>query len=225
MVRFSKQEMNKAKNTIQKSIKKNNKLPTFVTMTDMDKNKKYELSQKEYAGLFEAQNIFWLKKGRQPNYITKNATANNPLVLDYQDSKMSCACASTNMAIQMLYGYIDEKTICKAFGTDKNKGTAPSQIINNAHKLGLKIQQIPRNRQAVQNCLKLQKPVIAHIDTIKANCLGYQNNYGHYTLIYGINGDYYKIADSTKGLKQCKCNTYDKAMKNRTLHYYSVSLI
>ena len=218
--------MNKASKTIRASLKKNNTLPSFVTMKDMD-NKKHDMSTKEYAGLFESENVFRIRESRQPNYVTFHSTANNPLVMDYQSYKMSCCPQSLSMASQLLYNYKSENECIKALGTDKyGSGTAPSQLTSNIHKIGMKASVIPRNKVSVSNSIKLHRPVIAHIDTSKASCLGYKSQYGHYILIYGVNGDYYKIADPTKGLKgNCKSSVIDKAMRSgRNLKYYSISL-
>lgn len=218
--------MNKASKEIRASLRKNNTLPTFITMKDMDNGKKQDMGTKQYAGLFESENVFRIKKGRQPNYTTFHSTANNPLVQDYQNWKMSCCPTSLSMASQILYNYKSESECIKALGTDKTgSGTSPSQLTNNISKVGMKASIIPRNKASVTNSIKLNRPVIAHIDTIKASCLGYARNYGHYILIYGVSGDYYKIADPTKGLKSCKCSTLDNAMKGRKINYYSISLL
>ena len=173
-MRFSKNERNKASKTIRASLKKNNTLPSFVTMKDIDKGKKHDLSQKQYAGLFEARNVFWKNHSRQPNYVTLASTSNNPLVSLRQKYPMSCCACSMAMATQLLYDYKTEDQCIKALGTDKyGKGTAPSQLISGAKKLGYTVKQIPRNRDAVKNALKHNMPVIMHILTKPAKCLGF----------------------------------------------------
>ena len=224
MVRFSKEEMNKASKTIRASLRKNNTLPSSVKMKDME-GKNHNMTKKQYAGLFESENVFRIKNNRQPNYVTFKSTANNPLVMDYQSYKMSCCPTSLSMASQLLYNYKSENECIKKLGTDvKEDGTSPSQLVNNAPKLGFKVKSISRNKQSVTNSLKLNKPVIAHIDTSKAPCLEYSKNYGHYILIYAVKGDYYKVADPSRGLKQCKTTVLDTAMKGRKINYYSISL-
>ena len=224
MTKYSKATMNSIAKTVRNNLKKYNKYPSTVTAKDMD-GKKHELSIKQVHGLFEAQYIFWIKNGRQPNFVTYHSTASNPLVMDYQSYSMSCCPTSLSMASQLLYNYKTENKCIKELGTKKTTtGTSPSQLINNAPKLGFKVAQIPRNKQAVTNSLKLKKPVIMHIQTKPAKCLGYTGDYGHFILCYGIDGDYYKLADPTKGLKKCKCSTIDKATDGRKIYYYSVAL-
>lgn len=224
-MKFSKDTMNKMAKTIRASLKKNNTLPSFVSAKDMD-GKKHDLSKKQYAGLFEAQYVFWKNNNRQPNYTSLVSTANNPLVLLTQHYKMSCCPTSLAMASMMLYNYKTEKQCIKALGTDvKVKGTAPSQLINGAKNVGMKVTVIPRNKDSVKNSLKLNRPVIAHIDTSKAKCLGFTSQYGHYVLIGAVSGDYYTVYCPTKGKHKCKSSVLDKAMlKGRDLKYYSVGL-
>ena len=223
-MKFSKETMNAIAKTVRASLKKNNTYPSHVTAKDMD-GKKHDLSTKQIHGLFEAQYIFWIKNGRQPNYVTYHSTANNPLALDYQSYKMSCCPTSLSMASQLLYNYKSENKCIKELGTQKTTtGTSPSQLINNAPKLGFKVSTLPRNKASVKNSLKLHRPVIMHIQTKPAKCLGYTGDYGHFILCYGMDGDYYKLADPTKGLKKCKCSIIDKATDGRKINYYSVSL-
>ena len=196
-------------------------MPNTLSMKDMD-GKQHTLSKAQYAGLYEAQNVFYLKNGRQPNYTTLNSTANNPLVMDYQNDSVSCGPASLAMAIQMLYDFVGEKTCKSKCGAGRN-GTAPVDLINGAKKLGYAMNKINRNSSSVRTQLQMGRPVIAHIDTKPASCLGYINNYGHYVLIYDITNTHYKVADPTKGLKTCKFNILDKAMLHRTINYYSVA--
>ena len=224
-MRFSKTEMNKTAKTIRASLRKNNTLPSHVTMTDMDTKKKHDISKKQYAGLFENENVFRLAHGRQPNYVTYKNTANNPLVFRHQSWSHSCCCASLCMASMMLYNYKSESKCCKELGTKKTTtGTSPSQLLNNIGKLGMKATIIPRNKNSVQNSLTKNRPVIAHIDSSKATCLNYQSQFGHYLLIYGVDGNYYKIADPLRKLTKCKTTTLDKSMLNRKINYYSISL-
>lgn len=221
MTKFSKDMMNDGTERMQKFIKEQKRMPNTLSMKDMD-GKQHTLSKAQYAGLYEAQNVFYLKNGRQPNYTTLNSTANNPLVMDYQNDSVSCGPTSLSMAIQMLYDYVSEKTCKSKCGTGGN-GTAPVDLINGAKKLGYAMNKISRNASSVKAQLQMGRPVIAHIDTKPANCLGYINNYGHYVLIYDATSTHYKVADPTKGLKTCKFSILDKAMLNRTINYYSVA--
>ena len=221
MTKFSKDMMNDGTERMQKFIKEQKRMPNTLSMKDMD-GKQHTLSKAQYAGLYEAQNVFYLKNGRQPNYTTLNSTANNPLVMDYQNDSVSCGPTSLSMAIQMLYDYVSEKTCKSKCGTGSN-GTAPADLINGAKKLGYQLSKISRNSSSVKAQLQMGRPVIAHIDTKPANCLGYINNYGHYVLIYDATSTHYKVADPTKGLKTCKFSILDKAMLNRTINYYGVA--
>ncbi|WP_296875535.1 cysteine peptidase family C39 domain-containing protein [uncultured Methanobrevibacter sp.] len=224
MTRFMNDVIVKASKTIQKSIREGKGLPDKISMKDSN-SKTHNLSKKEYAGLFESRNVFILKHGRVPNYVTKNSTANNPLVMDYQDSSVTCGPTSLSMAAQMLYGNTSESAFKKACNTDSN-GTSPDELVAGAKKLGYKVTKIGRNSSAVKNSLKLGKPVVAHIETgggTKPKCLGFLNNYGHYILIYAVSGDYYLVADPTKGIKKCAFSQINKATNGRSIHYYSVS--
>ena len=225
-MRFSKNEMNKASKTIRASLKKNNTLPSFVTMKDMD-GKKHDISKPQYAGLFENNNTFWLSHNRAPNFVTYKNKANNPLVWIHQKWSHSCCCASLSMASMMLYNYTTESKCCEVLGTAKTTtGTSPSALLNKISKIGMKATIIPRNLQSVKNSLLKNRPVIAHIDSSKASCLSYSSktNFGHYILIYDVNGNNYKVADPLRGLKQCKSSVLDNSMKGRKINYYSISL-
>ena len=199
MTRFMKSEMAKAAKTLRKYIGKG--LSSTIKMNDSN-GKVHSLSKKEYMGLFEAQNIFIRKNGRYPNYVTKNTTANNPLVLDYQDNAYTCGPTSLSMATQMCFDYVSEKKCAKVLGTVIGSGTDPSKLVGNAPKLGYKVTKIARNFSSVKKSLQLGMPVIAHIQTRPASCLGFVNDYGHYILIYAVTNDgYYRVADPTEGLK------------------------
>jgi len=225
MTKFSKAEMNAAAKTIRKHLKNMKGYPASINMRDMNK-KVHKISKAYYMGLFEAQNIFIMKNGRYPNYVTLNSKANNPLVMDYQDNGYTCGPTSLSMAIQMLFGYKGEKKCATACGTVIGSGTSPDMLINGAKKLGYKLTKISRNKTAVKSALSKAEPVIAHIQTKPATCLGYSGDYGHYILIYGMTNDgLYKIADPTKGLKTCKPSILDNATNGRSIHYYRVGIL
>ena len=117
MVKFMNDAIVKASKTIQKSIKEGKGLPASISMKDSE-GKTHKLDKKQYNGLFESRNVFILKNGRVPNYVTLNSTANNPLVMNYQDSSTTCGPTSLSMAVQMLYGNVSEaefKKACKTF--------------------------------------------------------------------------------------------------------------
>lgn len=223
MTRFSKAVMQSAAKTINNSLKKGNGYPTSITLKDMDKKKDHKLSKKQYMGLYEAQNVFLLKNGRYPNYTTLVSTASNPLVMDYQNNGYTCGPTSLSMASQLLFNYVSESKCASTLGTVIGSGTDPSKLVANAPKLGFTVTKITRNLASVKKSINKGFPVIAHIDTIKAPCLGYTKNYGHYILIYGYTSDNkYRIADPTKGIKTCASSVIDKAMLNRTINYYQV---
>lgn len=217
--------MQSAAKALRKNVKNGKGYLSYLSMTDMN-GKKHKLTKAQYMGLFEAQNVFIMKNGRYPNYVTLNSTANNPLVMDYQDNGYTCGPTSLSMAIQMLFGYKSEKTCAKECGTVIGSGTTPDKLINGAKKLGYKLTRISRNKTAVKAALTKAEPVIAHIQTRPATCLGYVGDYGHYILIYGLTNDgYYKIADPTKGIKKCKANNIDMATNGRDIGYYRVGIL
>ena len=225
MVKFSKKEMSATAKTLRKNIKSGKGYKSYVSMVDMNK-KAHKLSKAQYMGLFEAQNVFIMKNGRYPNYVTLNSTANNPLVMNYQDNGYTCGPTSLSMAIQMLFGYVSEKKCATACGTVIGSGTSPDMLINGAKKLGYKLTKISRNKTAVKSALSKAEPVIAHIQTKPATCLGYTGDYGHYILIYGMTNDgLYKIADPTKGIKKCKPTILDHATNGRAIYYYRVGIL
>ena len=224
-MRFSKNEMQASAKALRKNIKNGKGYPSYLSMVDMD-NHPHKLSKAQYMGLFEAQNVFIMKNGRYPNYVTLNSTANNPLVMDYQDNGYTCGPTSLSMAIQMLFGYKSEKVCAKACGTVIGSGTSPDKLISGAKSLGYKLTKISRNKTAVKSALSKAEPVIAHIQTKPATCLGYVGDYGHYILIYGMTNDNLcKIADPTKGIKKCKPTILDNATNGRSLGYYRVGII
>jgi hypothetical protein len=223
MTSFSKSEVLKGAKTVKNSIKNGKGIPSSITLKTRENGKEKKLTKAQFAGIMESTNVFILKNGRYPKYTTLNSTANNPLVMNYQNDSVSCGPASFNMCVQLLYGeWIGEKAIKKTFGTGSS-GTDPSQIIAGAKKYGYTVEKIGRNYASVKKALDKGYPILAHIDTKPATCLGYKNNYGHWTVIYGYTKDgYYKIADPTKGIKICAPRIYDKAMLNRTIYYYQV---
>ena len=224
MTKFLKNEVLKGMKTVKNGIKNGKGILKEITMK-ADNGKTIKLDKAHYNGVFEATNVFRLKQGRYPNYTTLNSTANNPLVMNYQDDSVSCGCASMNMCIQLVYGeWVDEKQIKKVFGTGSS-GTAPDQLITGAKKLGYKVEKIPRNSASVKKARSKGYAVLMHIDTQKAPSLGYRSdkNWGHWITCYGVtNNGKYRIADPTKGIKVAPIKEIDKAMLNRTINYYQV---
>ena len=224
MAQFSKAVMSATAKTIRNSIKDGKGYPSSVTMKDMN-GKSHKITKAQYMGLFEAQNVFILKNNRYPNYTTLNSTANNPLVLNYQDDKYSCCVASFNMCVQMLFDWISESKIKSTFKTNTS-GTDPSNMISGASKLGYTATKIARNYSAVKKSLQKGYPVLVHYETggsTKPACMGFSNNYGHYMMIYAVTSDgYYRCADPTKGLKKCNPKAIDGATNGRSIYYYSI---
>lgn len=225
-MKFMKDAMSDGAKRVYKFIKEHGRYPNSLAMTKSD-GKKITLNKGQYMGLYQAENIFRIKNGRQPNYTSLVSTSKYPLAIDYQNYKMSCCPTSLSMASQLLFHYKSEKKCIEALETKvKTTGTSPEMLINGAKKLGFKVTRIERNSKAVKKAIESGCAVIMHIETggkSRPKCLGYLNNYGHYILCYGINGGKYLIADPTKGLKQCKFSSIDKALNGRNLGYYKIS--
>lgn len=210
-------------NTYQASVKKNIR-PKTVKVKD-NKGNIHNLGITEWYGLLQQKNIFQLKNGRLPKYISNTPKCSTlPIAMDYQDNGYTCCPTSLSMAIACLGGFKSEKQCANALGTVYGSGTDPSKLVSNAPKLGYKATPIKRDYQAVLESLQKGKPVIAHIQTRPATCLGYQGDYGHYILIYWCKKGMYYIADPTKGIKKCKASNIDKATNGRDIKYYSVGI-
>ena len=206
-------------------IKKYEKLPCYLRMTDMDKKIEHKLKPREYSGLYENVNLFLIRNKRWPNYATLDHTSSNPLVMDYQNVDYTCCPTSLSMASQLLYNYKSEQQCAKALGTAKGSGTSPQQLINNAPKLGFKAVPISRNAKSVKTELKKGYPVICHFQTNQTkNCKGdYIGSFGHYSLIWNTTDTEYVIADPSKGVnRKYKFLCMDKANKGYRENYYSI---
>lgn len=220
MIKFSKTEIKKAIKTQRKNII-NGKGYKTIKMVDT-KGKTHKVQKKEYFGILKQWNLFAYNNGRYPNTVTFVGKSKEPIILNYQDNSHQCACASFNMCVQGFGEWINEGKIAKTFGTGST-GTAPSQIIEGAKKLGYKVKVIPRNLKAVKEAKAKGYGVIAHIDTIKAPSLGYKNNYGHYVCIARVTkAGNYRVFDPTKGVHSIKPSELDNAMLNRKINYYAV---
>ena len=225
MKRFNKKEYTDARKRIRAFIRANHRLPNYVNIKNQE-GKVERLLKAEYCGLFEGYMLFCLKHGREPNYLTFNSKASNPVVMNYQDDAYSCCPTSLQMCIQFLFEYKSEKECKKILGTNKN-GTSPTQLMNNAKKLGYKVTPIPREFKAVKQSLDNYKPVIMQIETRSAgDCLGYKNSYGHYIMCYKAQDNRYYVMDPTKGPKVCnfmKLNRATGGSGNRK--FYSVEIL
>jgi ABC-type bacteriocin/lantibiotic exporter with double-glycine peptidase domain len=168
---------------------------------------------------------FYLKHGREPNYLTLNSEATYPLVINYQDDKYSCGVASLQMCLQFLFDYKYESKIKKTLGTNKN-GTSPQQLVSGAKKLGYKVTPIKREFKEVKKALDNYCPVILQIETKSAgNCLSYKNSYGHYIMCYKADTNKYYVMDPTKGPKVCNSTTLNKATGGGNRKFYKVEMI
>ena len=226
MIKFKREELIKAGKTIRKSIKAGKGLPKSVKMVDTT-GKTHNLDKPHYAGLFESRNVYIHKHSKSPSTVTLNSTANNPLVLNHQDTAYTCGPTSLSMAIQCLYGYKGEKKCAVACKTGI-RGTSPDNLIAGAKTLGYKLVPIKRNFKSVNEALSKGYVVIIHYETAgetKPECMGFINNYGHFALIYKAKDNYYWIADPTKGFKKCPASQIDKATNGRDIHYYSVGVL
>lgn len=209
---------------IKKNVIKDKGYPKQLKAKDTN-GKAHKLSKKEYFGILKQRNLFRHNKGRFPNYVTYTGKAKEPVIINYQDNSHTCACASFNMALQGFGDYIDEMKIAKAFNTGQY-GTSPSDMINGAKKFGYEVKPINRSINGIRKAKDKGHGIIAHIDTIKAPCLSYRNNYGHFIYISRITkANNYRVFDPTKGVMSVKPSCIDNAMLNRKINYYSVKPI
>ena len=220
MIRFTKTELSNASKTIRASVKDGKGLPKSISLHDSN-GKIRNLKVTEYLGLFQQKNIFILRNGREPNYVTFATKCSTlPVAMNYQDTGYTCGPTSLSMASMCLLGYTSESTFAKACHT--TTGTTPDNLISGAKKQGYKVTRIGRNYESVYKSLSKGKPVIAHIQTAPATCLGFKGDYGHYVLIYWCKNKEYFIADPTKGMHKCKATILDKATNGRDIGYYEV---
>lgn len=224
--KYTKEMITDMAKRIRTFIQKNNRKPNTCkakTMQGVEVN----LTQKEYDGLFETCNAFAIRNNRYPNYVSQTVIANNPLVLDQQDTSYTCGPTSLSMASQLLYNWHSEAENKKQCRTTKN-GTGPDELVEGAKKIGIKMTVIPRTTANVKQSIGKCRPVIAHIDTIKASCLGYSTtkNWGHYILLWAVDGAKYRVADPTKGIRTVQASCINNAKKNgRDIKFYECSNI
>ena len=149
----------------------------------------------------------------------------NPIRIKYQPNSYTCGPTSLSMCSQILGDEVSISAFSNACYTDSS-GTAPSDLIAGARKLGFKLTPIGRNYSSVKNAIDAGKPVIAHVMTITMQCLGWQGNYGHYVVIYDYDDGYYHVADPTKGIAWCYKDQVDYATRGyEGIQYYSVERI
>lgn len=225
MIRINKKDYTDARKRIRSFIKKHKRLPNYCEFQTIDK-KKVDLSKEEFCGLFEGYMTFYMKNGREPNYLTLNSKDKNSIVqvMNYQDDKYSCCPTSLQMCMMFLFEYKSEAYVKKVLGTNKN-GTSPPMLIAGAKKLGYKVTPMSREMRNVRQSLKEYKPVIMHIETKPSKCLGYLNNYGHFLMCFKCGDNVYYLADPTKGVRKCNFMDINRATNGRNLKFYSVEIL
>lgn len=222
--KFMKSEIIEAAKFFRKHIKNNKTYPNYISVRDSNGHY-YNIGRSAYMGLFEDVSIFAVKNGRMPNYVIVDSTANNPLVIDYQNNGVNCGPASLSMCMQMLAEWIPEPQLAREMGTGSG-GTGPSELKYGAKTHGFELVEIGRNISSVKKAISEGSPVLMHIHTSYSggrSCLGYIGSYGHYVMCYGTSGDYYKIADPTKGFKTCYCTSIDNARSSSNMKYYRLN--
>lgn len=222
MKRFNKKEYTNARKRIRDFIKKEHRLPNYCNMKNQQ-GKEIKLLKDEYCGLFEGYMHFCLKNGREPNYLTLTSKASNPIVVNYQDDKVSCCPASFLMGMMFLFEYRKESEVKRLLGTNSN-GTSPTQLINNAGKLGYVVKRIPREFREVKKALEQYKPVLMHIQTKPATCLGFVSDYGHWIICWKVKDNKYYVIDPTKGSKVCNYQVLNRATNGRNIGYYTMEI-
>lgn len=223
-MRFSKRQLLDGERRLFEWLKRGEGPAGYLTLTEMDTKKKVRLYPQQYNGLYESMNMFRLNNERDPNYVTLNNLANNPLVWDRQNNAYNCCPTALSMSSQLLFHYKSEKECAKALGTNKN-GTAPGQLVNGAKKLGFHVVPIPRNAGEVRRNLKLGFPVITHFQTDQTKqCKGdYIGAFGHYALIWDVTDSEYIVADPSKGVnRKYKLLCMNRANKGYPEFYYVV---
>lgn len=222
-MRVDLKNMQNAEERIRNFIKQNKRVPNELNMIDMDSKQVIKILLNDYRGMFYSMYQFWYKNGRFPNYVTKNITYGEPMILNFQDNKYNCCPTSLSMVSTKLFKPISEAKCAEVLGTNTS-GTSPEKLINNGAKLGFKITKMARNPKNVQDALNRYAGVICHYETGDAPCSGFKNNYGHYCVIKSVKDGIYEIYDPTRGIYKCKTSVMDQATNGRALYYYAVEL-
>ena len=219
--KFMKAEIERIARIYRTHLKNNKNYPNYLTITDAN-NQTYNIGRTAYMGIFEDCSRFAVKNGRMPNYVVASSSANNPLAIDYQNNGYNCGPTSLSMCFQMLALWVSEPTLARVCGTTRY-GTGPNELIKGAKEYDINMYVIDRNINSVRKALNEGSPVLMHIHTSYAggkSCLGYSGAYGHYIMCYGTSGDYYLIADPTKGFRKCKASSIDNARSSTNMKYY-----
>lgn len=224
--KFLKADIQQAASTFRTHIKNNKNYPNYLTIKDSN-GTNYNIARANYMGLFEGVSQFFVKNGREPNYVILNTTANNPLAIDYQNNDINCGPTSTSMCCQMLAKWIPETTLARDMNTNRaSQGTAPANLVAGVKKYGFEFKEIPRNISSVKTALSEGSPVLMHIHSAYSggrSCLGYRGSFGHYIMCYGTSGNYYYIADPTKGFRTCYSTSIDNAKSSSNMKYYRLN--
>ena len=222
---FSKAEMQKLMKTVKASVKDGKKQPSSVKMKAMN-GKTYDMKKKQYCGLLDNQVKFYMANGRYPNYTSYLYDADTPFRGLDQTTNFSCGSQSLSNASSQVLCYATEKRCRSACNTTKGTGTTPTNLINGAKKLGMKVEKINRTFNAVKKAIDDGYSVIAHIQTggnTNPQCLNYKFAWGHWINIYNYTGDYkFKVFDPSRGYKTCNANQIIKATDGRAIYFYAV---
>lgn len=222
-MRFNAASLRDGETRVQNFIKSNGRLPNYLTLREMDRQTNEEIPLRQYCGLYFSDYQFWLKQGRHPNYVSLNLEKSEPLIQNYQDNSVNCCPASLSMISTKLFHPKSEAECSTILGTTKN-GTNPTNLINNAPKLGFTAETMQRTPKNVSEALSEYKGVLVHYMTKNASCSGFINQYGHYAVIKDITNGRYTVMDPTKGTFTCPTSVLDQATAGRSIYYYKIGL-
>ena len=220
-IRFDKTEMQKAMKQVKTSVKSGKGQPSSIKMKAMN-GKTYTMKQKQYCGLFDNQAKFFIHNSRLPNYCTYLYDSPTGFVGQEQPNGWTCGSTSLANASTQILNYKTELQCRKACKTTTN-GTSPSNLIQGAKTLGIKVEKINRTFYAVKSSINKGYGVIALIQTENVPCLSYKKSYGHWVSIYNTTQDYkFKVYDPSRNYKVCNANQIIKATGGRNLHFFAV---
>lgn len=220
-IRFNKAEMQKAMKTVRENVKQGKGQPSQLKMKDMD-GKTHLMKRNQYCGLFDNGAKFFIHNGRQANWVSYLYDSPTGFVGQEQPNEWTCGSTSLANASTQILNYKTELQCRKACKTTKD-GTSPSNLIQGAKTLGIKVEKINRTFNAVKSSISKGYGVIAHIQTENVPCLSYRKSYGHWISIYNTTQDYkFKVYDPSRNYKVCNANQIIKATGGRNLHFYAV---
>ena len=220
-IRFDKAEMQKAMKTVRENVKQGEGQPLQLKMKDMN-GKTHLMKKNQYCGLFDNGAKFFIHNGRQANWVSYLYDSPTGFVGQEQPNSWTCGSTSLANASTQILNYKTELQCRKACKTTTN-GTSPSNLIQGAKTLGIKVEKINRTFNAVKSSINKGYGVIAHIQTENVPCLNYKKSYGHWVSIYNTTQDYkFKVYDPSRNYKVCNANQIIKATGGRNLHFYAV---